>query len=117
MKHKPKYANHIFTRIIKLDSASYLNRATKRLYYIISDRYSKRVKGEDPEVVVSLIDNKKRGHQFRLAIRGKIHVEKPTYYVINPMNWREWSWILFGKDKIIELRDSCNEALDIINNP
>jgi len=102
---RPKYANHIFSRVFRLDSASFLYRGgDSDPVYCISDRYSPFVKGEDPKAKVSIILEGDRPYQLRIAVRGHYHIEKPSYYVKDPREWAEWLWIIFPQDEISRLR-------------
>jgi len=101
---RPKYANHIFSRVFQLDSASFLFRSGDLSYYCISDRYSPFVKGEDPKAKVSIILEGDRPYQLRIAVKGSYHLEKPRYYVKDPKEWVEWIWIIFPQDAISRLR-------------
>jgi len=94
---RPKYVRHLVREVIILDSAAFL---TPRHEYVISDRYSPFADGEEPEAVLSLIMEGDRPYQVRLAVRGRRHVEEPSYYVKPPSTWREWGWIIIPSSQL-----------------
>ncbi|MEM2561838.1 MAG: hypothetical protein QXT06_05870 [Candidatus Bathyarchaeia archaeon] len=113
---KPKYANHVIRDIFRLDSAAFLFKGDSLHpvdpVYVISDRFSPFVKGEKPEARVSIILEENRPYQLRIAIKGDFHVEKPSYYVIDPSDWFEWGWIIFPQYEISRLRQFLARFID-----
>ena len=104
LQKRPKYANHILSKVFQLDSASLLFKNGDVLYYCISDRYSPFVNGEDPVAKVSLIKEYNRPYQLRIGIRGSYHIEPLSYFVKDPREWVEWIWIIFPQSVISDLR-------------
>jgi len=102
---KPKYANHVIKELFSLDSACFLLKDNGNYVFQISDRYSPIAEGENPQAVISIINNAKRGIQLRLAVRGSFHFEVPCYYVKHPTSWLEWAWILFPLEEISRLHN------------
>jgi len=113
---KPKYVNHVIKPIIvRLDSAAFLFKDPSNMVepvYIISDRYSHVVKGENPQALISIILEGDRPHQLRMAIRGDFHLEKPSYYVKDPRDWVEWGWLIFSQPEIARLRQYLTLFID-----
>ncbi|MEM3526127.1 MAG: hypothetical protein QXV37_01825 [Candidatus Jordarchaeaceae archaeon] len=110
---KPKYANHITSDIFDLDSVAFLVKDPSLIdpLYIISDRSSPFAEGEKPEAKISII-SWKGAYQLRIAIRGDFHVEKPSYYVIDPSYWLEWGWIILPQYEIARLRQFLARFID-----
>jgi len=112
---RPKYANHIFSRVFQLDSASFLYRsANSDPVYCICDRHSPFVKGENPVAKVSLIKEPNRPYQLRIGIRGSYHIEPLSYFVKDPREWIEWIWIVFPQSVISDLRLFLTEICALI---
>ena len=103
---RPKYVNHVIKPlIVRLDSAAFLFRnGTNDPLYAISDRYSPFGVGEQPEAVISLIKEGNRDLQLRLAVRGRYHVERLSYYTKDPRLWAEWGWLIFSQPEIARIR-------------
>ena len=100
----PKYVRHLIHETLHLDSAAFLYRnGFEEPLYCISDRYSPFVEGEDPQAVISLIKEGNRDYQIRLAVQGAYHVEKPSYYVKDPVEWCEWLWICIPRCEFLKL--------------
>jgi len=100
---KPKYASFIGEAVmLRLDSAAFLD--DRNCSYVISDRS----KNEDPRLKAGYIWYPRgRCWQFRLSVGWSLsHVESPSYYAINPSEWREKIWIIVPieeLDKLIRL--------------
>ena len=109
---KPKYANHVIKELFSLDSACFLLKNDGNYVFQISDRYSPIAEGENPEAIVSIIFNTKRGYQLRIAVRGKFHLETPSYYTKHPNSWLEWGWIIFPQTEISRLRRFLARFID-----
>ena len=109
---KPKYANHVIKELFSLDSACFLLKNDGNYVFQISDRYSPIAQGEIPEAIVSIIFNAKRGYQLRIAVRGKFHLETPSYYTKRPNSWLEWGWIIFPQTEISRLRRFLARFID-----
>jgi len=90
----PKYARHIWkSEEIPIDSISFLANGLMH----ISDQCN----NEDPRMVMSFINYpRERRTQLRLAFSGKFHVERPTYYRIDPVYWKERCWIIIPIEQI-----------------
>jgi len=104
---KPKYANHV-TRKVRLDLDSFAVLVSPDCY-LISDR--KNFPHEDPCAYVSLIEYDGR-LQLRFAIAPKnVHIEKPSYYTVNPENWKEKAWICIPLEEIEKLKRVCKKVI------
>ena len=115
-RKRPKYANHKICEILNLDSAAFLYRdPTNNLaepLYLISDRFSPFVEGEKPKATVSIIREKGRPYQLRIAVRGAFHIEKLSYYVKDPYYWVEWGWLIFPQYEIPHFRQILVQFID-----
>ncbi|MEM3591764.1 MAG: hypothetical protein QW702_06665 [Candidatus Bathyarchaeia archaeon] len=111
---KPKYVNHIVSDVFDLDSVAFLAKDPSLIdpLYIISDRSSPFAEGEKPEAKISIISWREGAYQLRIAVRGSYHVEKPSYYVIDPSKWFEWGWIIFPQHEISRLRQFLARFID-----
>jgi len=111
---KPKYVNHIVSDVFDLDSVAFLAKDPSLIdpLYIISDRFSPFAEGEKPEAKISIISWREGAYQLRIAVRGSYHVEKPSYYVIDPSKWFEWGWIIFPQHEISRLRQFLARFID-----
>ena len=115
MDRRPKYVNHIIFEIFHLDSVAFLVRDPSLLIdpiYIISDRFSPFAREEKPEAKISIISWREGDYQLRIAVRGSYHVEKPSYYVIDPSKWFEWGWIIFPQHEISRFRQFLARFID-----
>lgn len=110
---KPKYVNHVISDIFDLDSVAFLAKDPLLIdpLYVISDRSSPFAEEEKPEAKVSIIPWR-GSYQLRIAIRGSCHIERPSYYVIDPSDWFEWGWIIFPQYEISRLRQFLAHFID-----
>lgn len=102
---KPKFASHIWTKktTVKADSIAFV--CPNCGCYIISDVS----KGENPQLTANWINYPRVGSvQFRLAGLGKLHVERLSYYVKLPSEWKEWLWIILPQSTA-KLLSNCAE--------
>jgi len=102
----PKYANHLTKRErVILDSVGVLVDGET---YVISDRRNEP--HEQPEARVSIIEYNGT-YQLRLGIRGNKHLEKPSYFSINPGEWVEWCWITIPISELEKLKEICKRVI------
>lgn len=105
MRRRPRYPNHVSQKLdLRLDAWSYLYNDGGRFRYVISDRRSPRIRGEDPRIRISLVKEKNRPIQLRLACKGVFHVEQILYATIPPEQWVERVWLIFPWDSVLQLR-------------
>jgi len=75
--------------------------------YYISDRENE---GEEPTLSLSLI--KYKGiPQIRLAVSGKFHKEKPSYFTKHPIEWKEKVWIILSIEEAKEIKEFLEEVI------
>ena len=75
-----------------------------RYLYEISDRRSPHIRGENPYARISLVKEKDKPIQLRIAVFGSFHVEPVRYYTIPPDQWFEHGWLIFPQESLLELR-------------